>query len=175
MKSNFEPCLELVLDHEGLWSDDPRDPGGATMQGITLNTYSEYLGRDATKDELRNIPNNHKEDIYRRKYWNLCWCDDLPSGLDMVVFDMAVHSGPGRAIKILQSIVGTKVDGAIGPKTLGCVEEFVLDCGIAHIINDYQDARQHYLEALPVFATYGKGFTRRVSKTRNVALKMANG
>ena len=40
MQTNFERCLSEVLQHEGGWADDPHDPGGATMRGITIGTFT---------------------------------------------------------------------------------------------------------------------------------------
>ena len=39
MKDNYQAALNHVLKSEGGWSDNPADPGGATMKGITLNVY----------------------------------------------------------------------------------------------------------------------------------------
>jgi len=174
MKNNFDECLGIILKHEGGWSDHPSDPGGATMKGVTLETYSRHIGRQASKDELRNIPYEHLRDIYKNKFWNLCKCDDLPLGLDLCVFDMAVNSGPSRAAKMLQSVVGTTPDGAIGPKTIEAVLSKANTNSVAFLIEQFQKARQHYLESLPTFPTFGKGWTRRVSETCDLALKMAN-
>jgi lysozyme family protein len=169
MKQNFEFSLNHVLKHEGGWSDHPKDPGGATMKGVTLATYSDWLGRPASKDELRNISDEHLRDIYKTRYWDAVRGDDLPSGLDYVVFDMAVNSGPGRAARMLQSAVGATPDGAIGPKTLVAVQAH----GAEALIAVFQRSRQHFLEALPTFATFGKGWTRRVNEAADIGLKIA--
>ena len=42
-------------------------------------------------------------------------CDDIPSGLDLCLFDFGVNAGSGRAAKFLQQMIGTTVDGGIGP------------------------------------------------------------
>lgn len=57
-------------------------------------------------------------EIYKSGYWDKCRCDDLPEGVDYVVFDQAVNSGPGQSAKWLQGVVGVAVDGGIGPRTL---------------------------------------------------------
>lgn len=168
MKDNFEFSLEQVLKHEGGWSDHPADPGGATMKGVTLKTYSDWLGRQASKDELRNIPDNHLRTIYKTRFWDAVRGDDLPAGVDFAVFDMAVNSGPGRAARLLQAAVGATPDGAIGPKTLAAVRAQDPEA----LITMYQNNRQHFLEALPTFATFGKGWARRVAETGELALKM---
>lgn len=168
MKQNFEASLEHVLKHEGGWADHPADPGGATMKGVTLATYSDWLGRPASKDELRNISDAHLQEIYKKRYWDAVCGDDLPAGVDYVVFDMAVNSGPGRAAKMLQASVGATPDGAIGPKTLAIVKEQDADA----LIGIFQRKRQHFLEALPTFATFGKGWTRRVNEAAEIAGKI---
>jgi len=169
MKGNFDTSLPHVLKHEGGWADHPADPGGATMKGVTLKTYSTWLSRPASKEELRAIPDEHLKAIYKTLYWDAVRGDDLPAGVDYVVFDMAVNSGPGRAVRLLQSAVGAVPDGAIGPKTLAAVQAQ----NPATLIETYQRNRQHFLEALPTFATFGKGWTRRVSDVGEIAMRMA--
>lgn len=168
MRQNFEAALAAVLKHEGGWSDHPKDPGGATMKGVTLATYSDWLGRPASKEELRNISDEHIRTIYKTRYWDAVRGDDLPSGVDFVVFDMAVNSGPGRAARVLQSTVGVTPDGSIGPKTLAAVKMH----DPAALVDAYQSLRQHFLEALPTFAVFGRGWTRRVDDVKREALKM---
>lgn len=171
MKQNFEASLAHVLKHEGGWADHPADPGGATMKGVTLKTYSDWLGRQATKEELRNIPTEHLRTIYKARFWDAVRGDELPSGVDYVVFDMAVNSGPGRAAKMLQAAVGATPDGAIGPKTLAAVNAQ----DPATLIATFQRNRQHFLEALPTFGTFGKGWTRRVTEAGEIGLKAVGG
>ncbi len=169
MKQNFASSLAHVLKHEGGWADHPRDPGGATMKGVTLKTYSDWLGRQATKDELRAISDEHLTSIYKARFWDAVRADDLPAGLDYVVFDMAVNSGPSRAARVLQSAIGVTPDGAIGPKTLAAVAAH----DPAALIAAFQRNRQHFLEALPAFDAFGKGWTRRVTEAGEIGLKLA--
>lgn len=166
MKQNFDAALVSVLEHEGGWADHPKDPGGATMKGVTLKTYSDWLGREASKDELRNIPGEHLKTIYKTRYWDAVRADELPAGVDYAVFDMAVNSGPGRAAKLLQAAVGATPDGAIGPKTLAAVKAQ----DPAALIFVFQDKRQDFLESLPTFAIFGKGWTHRVDSVKEKAL-----
>jgi len=169
VKRNFASSLAHVLKHEGGWADHPRDPGGATMKGVTLATYSDWLGRQATKDELRAISDEHLRTIYKARFWDAVRGDELPSGVDYVVFDMAVNSGPGRATRMLQAAVGVTPDGAIGPKTLAAVQAQ----DPAALIAAFQRSRQHFLEALPTFDAFGKGWTRRVTEAGEIGLKLA--
>ena len=168
MKGNFPQALQMVLRHEGLWSDHRDDPGGATMKGVTLAVYREYLGRDVSKEELRNIPQEHLLNLYKTRYWDKARCDDLPAGVDLVVFDMAVNGGPGRAAKLLQIAVGATPDGAIGPKTLTMVNAE----DPTELVKKFSDERRAFYKALPIYATFGKGWLRRVEEVESEALKL---
>ena len=174
--SHFPKILSNTLHHEGGWSDHPKDPGGATMKGVTMKTYSDYLGRPAMKDELRRIPDEHLEAIYRKGYWDKVRGDELAAispGLAAAVFDFAVNSGPGRAAKALQGLCGAVSDGAIGPNTMKQVKAWVDLMGPQGAIDAYQAFRQHYLESLDTFATFGRGWTRRIAEMTAFAKDMA--
>jgi len=160
MRDNFGACLAEVLKHEGGWSQHPRDPGGATMQGITLATYSKYLGRQATPDELRRMPQQHRDTIYRQFYWDKVRGDDLPRGVDLCLFDYAVNSGPGRAIRDAQKVVGAEIDGILGPKTLWAVQK----ADAATLVTEVCKSRLSFLHTLPTWDVFGGGWQRRVKE-----------
>ena len=77
MKANFPASLRETLHYEGGWSDHPKDPGGATMKGITLETFRRYRPM-ATKAELRAISDADVERIYRAGYADPVAFDALP-------------------------------------------------------------------------------------------------
>ena len=166
---NFEKCLKLVLIHEGGWSEHPRDRGGATMKGVTLAVYQRHFGENKSKDDLRHITDVELEKIYRSGYWDKCLCDDLPAGVDYIVFDAAVNSGPGRSAKWLQGAVGAKQDGGIGPKTIARVKE---QANTMQMANDLCDHRLNFLKSLTTWDTFGKGWQSRIDSVRRDALAM---
>ncbi len=170
MKKNFKRSLKHVLVHEGGWADHPRDPGGATMKGVTLTTFRRHFGENQSKTTLRNITDAQLGQIYRSGYWDKCHCDELPGGVDYAVFDAAVNSGPGRSAKWLQAAVGAKQDGGIGPKTLAKVKQQDL----IEITNDICDRRLKFLRSLDTWSTFGNGWGRRVEGVRNTALEIAD-
>ena len=161
MINNWESSLEKILHHEGGYVNHPKDPGGETNLGVTKRVYEEWGGTKAMKDLLVEDVNP----IYKKNYWDKCKCDDLPNGLDLCVFDFGVNAGPGRAAKFLQRMIGTTVDGGIGPNTLKAVETYVEENGLETAIENYQSARQSYYEGLSTFDTFGRGWTRRVEET----------
>tara|TARA_R100000700_G_C3109015_1_gene102808 strand:+ start:168 stop:680 length:513 start_codon:yes stop_codon:yes gene_type:complete len=169
MEANFFKSLEMVLKHEGGFVDHPEDPGGATNKGITHKTYSDFLGRPLEDvSELKNIPDEHVQQIYKDGYWNRVKADQLSSGVDFCIFDWAVNSGPGRAAKALQKVVMVTQDGAIGPMTLAAVEEELPE----EIIEKITKEREEFYRSLRTFDTFGKGWLRRNEETRDFALGM---
>lgn len=166
MKQNFDECLKMLLHHEGGFVNHPDDPGGVTNLGVTLATYEQWVGRNVTVDEMKALTVKDVAPIYKERYWDAVRGDDLPSGVDWSVFDWAVNSGPARASRALQRIVGVTTDGKIGPVTLRAV----YDMNAEKIIDKMYDARQHFYEQLSTFSTFGRGWTRRNKETRQAAL-----
>lgn len=147
---NFEACLKEVLKHEGGYANHPSDPGGETMYGITISVAREngYSG------PMRSIPMDVVRRIYKKKYWDVVSGDTLAPGVDLAVFDFAANSGPSRALSFLRNAIG-------GPDT--------------DTINNLCDARLAFLQGLRTWGTFGKGWYRRVSEVRSMALQMAKG
>jgi hypothetical protein len=106
--------------------------------------------------------------MYKAKYWDKIKGDDLPAGVDYIVFDAAINSGPGRAAKWLQQTVGAIPDGMIGPGTLGKVAAMPAD----DIVEKYQQTRLEFLRSLSTWNTFGKGWGRRVQEVQVTAAKM---
>lgn len=98
---DWERSLAFVLRWEGGWADNPNDPGGATMRGITLATYARWCKahekREPTKDDLRAISDAEIEKIYRAWYWDAAGCSALAWPLCLAHFDAAVNTGTGQA------------------------------------------------------------------------------
>ena len=69
-------------------------------------------------------------------------------------------------------MIGTTVDGGIGPNTLKSVEYYVEENGLEKTIENYQAARQEYYESLSTFDTFGRGWTRRVEETTESAKEL---
>ena len=168
MQANYNKCLETILHHEGGYVNHPKDQGGETNLGVTKRVYEEFGG---TKD-MKDLTVEDVAPIYKKGYWDKMKGDELPNGLDLCVFDFGVNAGPGRSAKFLQTMIGTVADGGIGPNTLKKLGEYVEKNGIEQCIEDFQGARQDYYENLSTFATFGKGWTRRVDETTELAMSM---
>jgi lysozyme family protein len=173
MKSNFETSLAYVLKSEGGFQKDERDPGnakgGMTNLGCTKAVWEEFVGHPVSEADMRALTPASVAPLYKRKYWDKVAGDDLPAGLDYAVFDAAINSGPGRAAKWLQEVAGVPADGSIGKQTLAAVDAF----SPLELIAQYNDKRLQFLESLPTFATFGKGWSNRVSSVQSIASQQA--
>lgn len=179
MDRNFQRALKLVLKHEGGWADNPKDPGGATMKGVTLANFRKFVKPKATKDDLRKITDEQLATVYRRYYWDAIGGAVLPDGVDFAAFDYAVNSGPSRPAKALQKIVGAPQDGKIGPVTLKAIRA-QLSPAIIHALCDERLAFMKRakgsagaLKGKLLWPTFGKGWSTRVARVRSEALEFA--
>ncbi|CAB4121498.1 Protein of unknown function DUF847 [uncultured Caudovirales phage] len=168
MNQNFDKSLAAVLVHEGGFVNDSRDSGGMTNLGCTKTVWEEHCGHPVDEKAMRALTPADVAPLYKRKYWDKVQGDELPSGVDYVVFDAAINSGAGRAAKWLQACVGVEPDGGIGPKTLAAVRAF----NSKQLIEDYSKRRLSFMMDIPSWPTFGKGWTRRVQEVEAVGLTL---
>ncbi|RYE61043.1 MAG: N-acetylmuramidase [Hyphomicrobiales bacterium] len=170
---NYTASLKRVLTHEGGYSNHKDDPGGATMRGVIQRVYDGYRDRHGLQRQpVRQISDSEIAAIYRTQYADAIKFDRLPIGIDYVVFDGAVNSGPGQSIKWLQRALGIAADGVIGNVTLAKAEAYP---NKAALIDAICDQRMKFLKALKTFSTFGKGWTARVTGVRTAAKQMVRG
>lgn len=168
MKENFAECLALVLVHEGGFVNHPKDPGGATMKGVTQAVYDDFrVKHGLAKQSVLHISQDEIGQIYKRQYWDAVNGDGLPSGVDYATFDLAVNSGVSRAARFLQAVLGVPQDGVIGAKTIAAIADAQDTAG------DLCAKRMAFLQTLGTFSTFGKGWTARVKAVSAKAQEMA--
>jgi lysozyme family protein len=168
MNQNFDKCFAWLMDHEGGYCDDAHDPGGMTCWGVTHYAWASWVGRNPTEDEMRGLTQDEVEPLYKARYWDKLQGDLLPSGVDYVLFDFSVNSGVTRAVKAIQRIVDTSVDGWLGPLTLAAIQAY----DPRGLVEAVSEARQEFLAAIPTYRWFGKGWSRRVQEVRERALTL---
>ncbi len=166
---NWQACLTAILNEEGGFADNPGDPGGATNMGITRKTLSAWRGEPVSREDVMMLEKNEAARIYREKFWMAIEGDDLPDGLDLVMFDDGVLSGPRTAIRDLQQALGVRVDGLMGPVTRAAL----LAQPVTEIISLLQAARLVRLKTLPHFVLFGRGWSRRLQRIERQAKALA--
>lgn len=169
MKENFDLSFRSVLKHEGGFVNHSADPGGMTNLGVTKRAWEEYVGHEVDEKAMRALTPDAVAPFYRARYWDRIRGDHLPAGIDYAVFDCAVNSGPSRAIKLVQRACSINDDGVLGPVTLASVNN--LDPGI--LLTRLMTYRLEFLQRLPHFATFGKGWVRRVQEVDRLARSLS--
>ena len=170
MKDNFEQCLALVLKEEGGYVNDPRDPGGRTNHGVTQKTWESYVGHPVTEMDMMNLTIQDVAPLYKEQYWDKINGDSLPLGIDYATFDMAVNSGVGRAAKTLQQVLGVAQDGQVGEATISACEA----ANPREIATGVCEKRLAFLQSLPTYDTFGRGWSSRVASVEKAAFDMAS-
>jgi lysozyme family protein len=112
--------IDAIIEAEGgdKETNDPDDSGGRTKYGISEEAHPEaWADGDVSYLEAR--------EIYKRVYILAEHFDKIKDvTLQHQVIDFGVPSGPDRAARMLQQVVGVPVDGQIGPKTLEAIENY---------------------------------------------------
>jgi lysozyme family protein len=168
MTNNFDNALQLVLKEEGGFVNDPQDPGGMTNLGVTQRVWEAYAGRPVNESDMRALTPAMVAPLYRQNYWERVHCDDLPLGVDYAVMDFAVNSGTSRAAKTLQAACGVTQDGSIGAQTLQAVNS----ADPVTLIDAVCDKRLAFLQSLPSFNHFGKGWSDRVARVKAASEQM---
>jgi len=176
MISNWQQAFEQMLKSEGGFSDDDRDNGnklpdgrkGSTMLGVTQYNWEAHVGHQVTHDQMRALTPADVEPLYKKKYWDVVRADELPSGIDYLVFDMGVNAGPGRSIKLLQAAVGVPADGGFGPMTMAAVQA----ADPVELIEQFSQNKEKFYRSLDSFTVYGVGWLNRVAAVKVKASSM---
>lgn len=146
------------------------DWGGETMWGITEVTL-RGLGLDLDPEDLTQ---EQAREIYREHYWrpvrDLC---QASPGVALAVYDFGVNSGPRRAVRYLQRIVGTADDGIVGPNTIALVRHYGALPAILDLSRERRRMLRHWVAKDPRREVLREGLMLRVDRVERAAVKEA--
>lgn len=181
MKDNFEIILDHLLKVEGGYVNHPLDPGGHTIYGITKRRWDKYIGRVTTLEEFKSLTVNDVENFYQDEEWTFLNCKLLPVGVDNFVFDFGVNSGWYRSAKYLQRIVGSEMDGRIGPNTIADTEAYIFENGHEDLLERLATDRfrflkkaRHKVTKALLWPTFKNGWTKRVNSVLKLSRKLTS-
>lgn len=178
-RSRFLTCWPYTLAQEcpdptdwsnpANFSNDPHDPGGATMCGITQSEYNAY--RDSLHEpeqDVEQITQSEGQAIYLANYWQPR-CPQLPIGLDLSFFDSSVNMGAKQATEILQFALEIGVDGIWGPQTAGAVDGIT---DVDDVISAFTAQREAVYRSFPTFQYFGADWIRRATQIGAESIQM---
>lgn len=170
MHSSLAATLDHILAHEGGWANDPQDPGGCTMRGITLATYRAHGHRGATCADLRKSTLAEARRIYQVGYWAGVRGDDLPAGVDLQVCDHGVNAGIARGVALLRDALGAGPQSSLAKLVETARRVYLRDP--AALVREVAARRERYYRGLAQFPRYGRGWLRRVAAAEAAARKL---
>jgi len=179
MIRNWQRAYKVIKVYEGGNVDHPKDPGGRTSRGVTQRVYDAYRAKNKKpKQDVYKASAPEISEIYHDQYWKVAKCDELPSGVDLVVFDISVNSGPKRAYKILQAALRQRgnancpVDGVPGMVT---VQAAIDDGDNDLLIAEMGKRRLAFYKNLATWNTFKGGWSARNTNCTQTAQAWANG
>ncbi|MDY0242125.1 MAG: glycosyl hydrolase 108 family protein [Rhodospirillaceae bacterium] len=188
-----ENLISDILRREGGFTSDPADaahygaarnrPGAkwdcsCTNMGVTQATLSDWLGRQATIDEVRTMDEATARHIYATRYFSGPRFDTLPERIQAQMFDIGVNSGPRAAIRLLQSVTNqagfgpVDVDGILGPQTMRRVKVAEAKMGAAlsnALVEERRNFYRRLISARPANAKFERGWMARADEFREAA------
>jgi len=151
--SRFDQAVRYALMNEdgkvwdkddGCFTNDPRDPGGATMWGIILTEYELYLGKHLTPADVRLMTRETAVEIYRKKFWTVIRGEEYRfDSCAICILDVAVNKGLGGCMVILSSVSGKHYARRYGDDVIADVNSFLV---ATDFIKKFEAATEAYIE-----------------------------
>ncbi|MDI1362522.1 glycosyl hydrolase 108 family protein [Methylotenera sp.] len=147
----FEDMFTRLLGHEGNYSNDPNDAGGETKFGISKRSYPAY--------DIKNLSVEQAKLIYKRDFWDALNADNLYDGVAWQLFDFAINSGVGTAIRGYQRALGVADDGFFGAHSLKASNAMTESDQIMRVISE----RMRYMVKCKGWKDFGAGWINRMA------------
>lgn len=143
--STFDLAIPTVLKHEGLFSNDPNDPGGATKYGISLRWLKSLTDRNADGflvgdldhdgdvdiNDIKDITQDDAKGFYKKYWWDRYGYQSInDQSIATKILDLSVNMGSIQAHTNLQraclacyGIDTLQVDGKLGAITFALINK----------------------------------------------------
>lgn len=169
--SQFDTTPTILMfeaARKSAWADDADDPGGKTMCGVTIATYTEFCRRNSyptpSAADLREIPFIHWSKILKSMFWDKANADSIQSKpIAYMITDWIWASGPA-IIRHIQRLVNTTPDGIAGPLTTAAINA----AGERALFEKIRQERIQYIDRIirrnPRLSKFRKGWLRRIDE-----------
>ena len=146
---DFNTAFLRLLGNEGVYVNNPQDPGGETNWGISKRSYPNV--------DIANLTQDGAKEIYLRDFWNPI--GDADPAIKFQVFDFAVNSGIQTAIRKLQAAIGVADDGHWGPVSAAKLASMDRN----DVLMIFIAQRLRFWAGLSNWPTFGKGWAVRAA------------
>lgn len=172
MRGSFEPAFELVSRLDGGYSAvDKRFCIDRELYAMALDMFPDEVELDRLTPEVAQT-------IHRACWWDAVKGDQLPAGLDLMLYDAAVVHGSARSIIWLQAILRDRQDGEVTPRTLAGVNAYISRYTLITLINTFKKERIWQIDrglenGSPEARNLGAAMRNRVDAVTKKACNMA--
>jgi lysozyme family protein len=151
--SSFDDAFAALIGNEGGYVNNPADPGGETMYGITARVARSqgYTGA------MRDLPIDTAKSIAKQSYWDPLHLDEFDPRVAFQMFD-ANYNG-GQVVRWAQQASGAAVDGKLGPNTITAIK----GAEPRAFMMRFLAYRMKYLGSLKTWPTFGRGWSSRIA------------
>ena len=167
--AKIEILAPWILSWEGGYNKVKGDRGGATNKGVTLETWRKY-GYDKNGDRVINerdvmliTEKDATERILKPVYWDKWRADEIQSqAIANLVVDWYWNSGV-YGIRIPQAVLGVKIDGCVGPKTIAAINSHPDQRGL--FVRLWKERKEYFqrLGAKPTKKKFLAGWLNRLN------------
>lgn len=124
----FSKAHKFTAKWEGGFSDNPKDPGGATNHGVSLR-WLKALAHDVNGDgvvdrrDIIDLKAAQAAALFHEHFWVGQKLDELPALVAVCQYDASVNMGLFQAARVLQRACNSHpgsplvVDGRLGART----------------------------------------------------------
>lgn len=114
----------FILSWEGNYACVSGDKGSHTNKGITIGTFRSVFGQGKSVNDLKNMTEAQWDYIYERLFWNKWKADQInDQSIANLLVDWFWASG-SYGIKLPQKVLQVTIDGIVGNKTLGAINNY---------------------------------------------------
>ncbi len=156
---NFDIAFERLIGHEGLFTEDPRDPGnwtgGRVGVGVLKGTKYGIAAASYPELDIRALTLEQAKTIYRRDFWDVI--GRAHPAIAFQVFDAAVNHGKDNAVRFLQRAVRVADDGQFGPLSQAALQRMEHN----DVLLRFLAFRFKFWAQLQKFDTFGRGWVNR--------------
>lgn len=170
-----EILMPFIKSWEGGYVNDQNDRGGATNEGVTIDTFRQVFGKDKTVSDLKNMTDAQWLTVFRKYYWNRWRADNInDQSIANLLVDWVWASGE-YGITIPQAVMGVLTDGMVGGKTLGMVNAREPQELFAALWQRRKQFIENICNTRPANRIFYAGWMRRLNGIQYGYLKYNNG
>ena len=151
MTLTFTEAFDRLINLEGGYVNNPKDPGGETKFGISKRSYPTLNIALLNLDMARYI--------YKRDFWDPLGDEAHPS-IKFQAFDFAVNSGIQTSLRKLQKAIGVADDGHFGPIS----RQRLAAMPVSDVLFLYNAERLDFMAMLSTWPEFSRGWVHRIAQ-----------